>query len=710
MPRPLFAVALIVSAPAPAWTNNGGHQESNRHDGFSASDWLAAKPKIAPIKTRKITPPMKTQRLKIKNLTRILCKLRAVGCGLGLALAFNTTSHAAVICSGSPVSSTVVASTSSIAEGGGTAAQFVFTLGGPVGNDTHLTLQISGTASNGVDFQTLATQITIPSLQTTATLTLTPIPDAVTEGTETVTVTITASDNACVYLGSPNAATISIVEVANSGLATALDGPNLAWVTGGDAAWSELSTSTHDGVDAAESGFIFDSQESWLETSVNGPGTLTFWWKVSSEPDFDWLRFHIDGVLQQQISGEVNWQQRSFQLPQGSHTLRWRYVKDSNGAFGQDRAWLDQVSFTPASGVPLIVAQPASQIAWAGANVTLNAVALGAAPLKQQWYFSATNAIAGATNAWLVLNDILAAQAGQYRLVVSNTLGSATSSIAAVTFTNYSPVAQILLFSDSLTASPFESALANLGQTFQGFSDEPTFNAAVNTADRPSTLIIVDAPQWSYAFSSLAGFVSGGGRVLIQAYSFAGSPTLAATFQVAVESRSSTPLPLYDWGGSPLFAGLSSPLGFTEINLDEDVQRLHPLNGARSVAGFSGGPVPGEAGVVIGNGGRTIVNGFYVEGATSGTDAVQLAQNEITFLFGTVVPPALVISDIHHSANGQFGFSVEGAVGQAVVIETSPDLQTWTELQTNTLGSGPLPFTDPQPASLPSRFYRLRSP
>jgi len=47
--------------------------------------------------------------------------------------------------------------------------------------------------------------------------------------------------------------------------------------------------------------------------------------------------------------------------------------------------------------------------------------------------------------------------------------------------------------------------------------------------------------------------------------------------------------------------------------------------------------------------------------------------------------------------------------GELVVIAASPDLQTWTPLQTNTLGSGPLIFTDPQPALLPSRFFRLHS-
>jgi hypothetical protein len=127
------------------------------------------------------------------------------------------------------------------------------------------------------------------------------------------------------------------------------------------------------------------------------------------------------------------------------------------------------------------------------------------------------------------------------------------------------------------------------------------------------------------------------------------------------------------------------------------------------VAGFINGPAPGEAAIVIGNGGRTIVNGFYAEAAISATDAIQLAQNEIAFLIGALVLPELAISDVHSSASGQFGFNVAGAVGQVVVIEVSPDLQTWSPLQTNTLGSGSLTFTDPQPALLPSRFYRLRS-
>ena len=75
----------------------------------------------------------------------------------------------------------------------------------------------------------------------------------------------------------------------------------------------------------------------------------------------------------------------------------------------------------------------------------------------------------------------------------------------------------------------------------------------------------------------------------------------------------------------------------------------------------------------------------------------------------TVLRPPLIISDILYSAAGQFEFSASGPAGQVVVIEASPDLKTWTPLQTNTLGGGPIPFTDSQSALLPSRFYRVRS-
>jgi len=134
-------------------------------------------------------------------------------------------------------------------------------------------------------------------------------------------------------------------------LAEAVDTPQLSWTNIGDADWFAQTTSTHDGVDAAESGDIDDNQNSIMETTFTGPGTLTFWWKVSSQSGYDSLRFSINNVEQAgtlaPISGEVDWVKKEVTIPAGNNTVKWAYVKDQSVSLGDDTAWVDQVTFTP---------------------------------------------------------------------------------------------------------------------------------------------------------------------------------------------------------------------------------------------------------------------------------------------------------------------------------------------------------------------------
>src|SRR5262249_24394916 len=44
-----------------------------------------------------------------------------------------------------------------------------------------------------------------------------------------------------------------------------------------------------------------------------------------------------------QISGEVDWENRAFNIGPGVHFLQWSYVKDASGAAGEDAGWLDRV-------------------------------------------------------------------------------------------------------------------------------------------------------------------------------------------------------------------------------------------------------------------------------------------------------------------------------------------------------------------------------
>jgi hypothetical protein len=81
-----------------------------------------------------------------------------------------------------------------------------------------------------------------------------------------------------------------IAQVPPPTLAEALDTPGWAWATG-TIPWIGQTTVTHDGVDAGQSGAISHGEQSWMETTVAGPGTLTFWWRVSSESGYDYLEF-----------------------------------------------------------------------------------------------------------------------------------------------------------------------------------------------------------------------------------------------------------------------------------------------------------------------------------------------------------------------------------------------------------------------------------
>ena len=82
-----------------------------------------------------------------------------------------------------------------------------------------------------------------------------------------------------------------------------------------------------------------------MQTTVNGPTTVDFYWKVSSEAGYDFLEFYIDGELQDQISDSIDWEKKSYYtIPLGSHTLKWRYVKDSSASSGSDCGWVDKLN------------------------------------------------------------------------------------------------------------------------------------------------------------------------------------------------------------------------------------------------------------------------------------------------------------------------------------------------------------------------------
>lgn len=129
-------------------------------------------------------------------------------------------------------------------------------------------------------------------------------------------------------------------------LGEALDNQALVWSSGGAVPWFGETANGYALANAARSGRIEHGQNSWLSTTLTGPGTLRFVWRVSSEEGHDTLRFFVDGVAKGKISGTNEWVQRAVTLESGVHTVQWQYTKDAAGTSGSDAAWVDYVRWS----------------------------------------------------------------------------------------------------------------------------------------------------------------------------------------------------------------------------------------------------------------------------------------------------------------------------------------------------------------------------
>ncbi len=84
------------------------------------------------------------------------------------------------------------------------------------------------------------------------------------------------------------------------------------------------------------------------------------------------------------------------------------------------------------AGAPIILKQPAAFALTSGSAAVFSVLAAGAQPLSYQWRFNGAD-IAGATGQSLVLPLPLLTQAGNYSVRITNSLGTVTSSNAALT-------------------------------------------------------------------------------------------------------------------------------------------------------------------------------------------------------------------------------------------------------------------------------------
>jgi flagellar hook protein FlgE len=118
------------------------------------------------------------------------------------------------------------------------------------------------------------------------------------------------------------------------------------WQFGGNLPWEITDQYPYEGNYHATSGEIDNNQTSKLKITykVMGNDNIRFYRKVSSEIDFDKLKFYVDGTLRGSWSGtSQGWRQESYPINQGYHTFEWVYQKDYSGNGGVDKAWIDYI-------------------------------------------------------------------------------------------------------------------------------------------------------------------------------------------------------------------------------------------------------------------------------------------------------------------------------------------------------------------------------
>lgn len=175
---------------------------------------------------------------------------------------------------------------------------------------------------------------------------------------------------------------------------------------------------------------------------------------------------------------------------------------------------------------PAIVAQPQSQTVAMGYEARVAVTALGGLPLSYQWQLGGTNLL-DATNGTLVLPNTATGRAGDYRVVITNAHGSATSQVATLTVVVPAPVVFRIGTSQQETVWTAGTVIQQRVHAETNFL--PAWESSIRVLQAPDTGSLVGTARVAIASSPLA---SNG---------------------VVLEIHHLTSLAYHHWGGWPMF-------------------------------------------------------------------------------------------------------------------------------------------------------------
>ena len=124
-----------------------------------------------------------------------------------------------------------------------------------------------------------------------------------------------------------------------------------SWIMDPSFPWVISTNNPYEGTNCSRSALNQpDNTDSELSIDLNilAAGDISFYKKMSSEQDYDFLKFKINSQKVGEWSGiDAGWSLVSFPVNAGQNTFKWEYDKDGGFSEGQDCAFVDYIVFPP---------------------------------------------------------------------------------------------------------------------------------------------------------------------------------------------------------------------------------------------------------------------------------------------------------------------------------------------------------------------------
>ncbi len=401
---------------------------------------------------------------------------------------------------------------------------------------------------------------------------------------------------------------------------------------------------------------------------------------------------------------------------------------------------------------PALVAQPQSQTVAGGATVSFGVTVRGLPPLACQWYFNGLP-LNNANASLLTLPNVSIADVGDYRCVITNLYGSATSMVASLVVDGVGSGG----FEGDIMPEPYGDNAATIsdwvkvgrlvagldailnGSQFQRADCAPRL-VGTNLALGDGRLTVADWTQAGRYSAGLDPLTEAGGPTAPNPAPMArplsgGQGSVARNLIVGAAnawqgSQIDIPVSLDGAQGDENGVGLSltfdpTRLAYVGTALGRDASGagliLNALQAQRGRIGVMLAVPPGQS---LPAGRLELARVRFAAIGTNGIAGIQIGSDPavcevvnaeasplpMTQTTGLVqIVPRPSLAAIQWQPGGA-ELVLQGEPGQTCLLQTSTNLVEWTTLSTHVLGQEPLRVTDDSALDSPARFYRLAPP